>query len=139
MRKLVFLFKRELGAGKARFDVEKMRVVTETAAPAWQIDDRSLPSAFGQYRLGVVAMAHEREHAVIMRAAISDARELFDQLGVVAGVGRRLSREASRLHAGRAVQRVDTYARVIGKRRQVRQAAGVPRLDKGVFDKRVMR
>ena len=87
-----------------------MRVVTETATPARQIDDRSLPSALGEYRLGVVAMTHEREHAVIMRAAISDTRELFDQLGVIAGVGRKLSREARRLHAGRAVQRVDTYA-----------------------------
>src|SRR5438270_12005218 len=110
MRKLVLLFERQLGAGKPRLDVEKMRVVTEPAAPARQIDDRSLPSAFGEYRLGVVAVAHVREHAVIMRAAISDTRELFVHLGVVAGVGWRLSREARRLHAGRAVQRVDTYA-----------------------------
>src|SRR3984893_13885027 len=110
MRKLILLFERELGAGKARFDVEKMRVVTEPAAPARQIDDRSLPLALGEYRLGVVAMAHEREHAVIVRAAISDTGELFDQLGVVAHVGRRLPCEARRLDAGRAVQRVDTYA-----------------------------
>ena len=56
MRKLVLLLERELGTGKTRLGIEKMRVVTETAAPARQIDDRSIPPALGEYRLGVVAM-----------------------------------------------------------------------------------
>src|ERR1700682_3461516 len=101
MRKLVLLFERQLGARKTRFDIEKMRIVTESATSARQIDDRPVPPTLGKYRLRVVAIAHQREHAVIMRAAIGDTRELFDEHGVVPGVGRRLSCETRRLHARR--------------------------------------
>ncbi len=50
-----------------------------------------------------------------------------------------LAREARRLHAGRAVQRVDADARIVGERGQTGQAARVPRLGKRVFDKRMVR
>ena len=44
MRQLVLPFERQLGAGKTRFGVEKMRVVAEPAVTARQIDDRPVPS-----------------------------------------------------------------------------------------------
>src|ERR1041385_3658994 len=75
MRAIVLPRRRKLGSGEPRFGIQEMRVVAETAGTARGVDDRAVPAALGQNRLGILAVAHQRQHAVIMRAAIGLAGE----------------------------------------------------------------
>jgi hypothetical protein len=62
-----------------------------------------------------------------MRAAVGLVRQQIEQLPVVArilacaidgGARRRRAGKARRMHAGRAVQRIDANSRIVGERRQ---------------------
>src|SRR5689334_18019835 len=110
MRALVLLRGRKLGAGEPGLEVEKMRVISESAAAAWRVDDGAVPATFGENRLGVVAMAQQREHAVVMRTAVGHARELRDELFVVSPVRSGRAGIARRLHARRSGQCCDADA-----------------------------
>src|SRR5579862_9974250 len=72
MGKRVLPRKRQLGARQAGEIVLKVRVISEAAAAAWRIDDRPAPDAFGDDRFGILGMAQQDEHAVVMRAPIVD-------------------------------------------------------------------
>src|ERR1044071_3297217 len=67
MRQRILARKRQFGACQTRDVVLEMRVVAEAAAAARRIDDRSMPDAFGDDRLGIGGVPDEDEHAVIVR------------------------------------------------------------------------
>src|SRR5678815_161018 len=54
MRELVLALERKLGTRQAGLRVEKMRVVAESPGAARLVDDRSVPGALRQDRLGIV-------------------------------------------------------------------------------------
>jgi len=134
MRALVLLHERQLGAGEPALGIEKMRIVAEPRGATRRVDDRAVPSAFGEDRLGIVRVAQQSQHAIIMRAAIGDPGEIGDELVVIAPVRARLAGVTRRLHAWRAVKRRDAHARIVGQRGQSSEAARMPRLGQRVLD-----
>ena len=139
MRQLVLPFERQLGGGEPGRRIEEVRVVAEAAGASRRVDDRPVPRALGDDRLGIGVVPQQRQHAGVMRAAVGDAGERRDQLRVVAGVGLRLARVARALHARRAAERAHADAGIVGERRQLRVRARVPRLGERVLDERDVR
>ena len=82
---------------------------------------RPSPDAFGDQRLRIVGVAQQHEHADEVRAALrrrarrcKRAQQLVDVgrgVAVLAGVARRVQ-------AGRAVERIDAQAGIVGQRGQ---------------------
>jgi hypothetical protein len=134
VRNGVLLILAEFGTGLAEFRDKEIGVVAEAALSAWGVDDFAVPAALGDQRLGVVGIAHQHHHAVVVRAAAGLPREGGDELFVVARIGFRLARIAGGIHAGRAVERLDADTGVVGQRRQAGMRAGMARLGEAVLD-----
>ena len=66
----------------------------------------------------IVGVAHEHQHAIIMRAAIGNAAQRRDECLVVARIRFRLAGVARTVDARRAAERVDAQPRVVGERVQ---------------------
>ena len=81
-------------------------------------------------RAGSTKAATQRKRAP--RAAAGHVAQRRQQLGVVARVVARLAGVARRVHAGRAAERVDLQARVVGERGQPRRGRRLARLRQGV-------
>ena len=96
----------------------------------------AVPRALGDHRLGIVGVAHEHQHAVVVRAAVGDVRAARRSASRCCARRTRLAGVARAVHAGRAVQRVDADARIVGERRQLRVRARVARLGERVLDER---
>ena len=89
MRQLVLARERQLGAGHAGREVLEVRVVAEAAARRAahrRCAPCQRPSAI--IGSGSLRMAHQHQHARVVRAPVGDARERGDQLLVVARIGR---------------------------------------------------
>ena len=99
----------------------EMRVVAEAAVAARRIDDRAVPRAFGDHRLGIVGVPDQHQHAIVMRAPVGDARKRRDELLVVARIGRRARpRSAPSARRARRPSACDAHARIVGERGQLR-------------------
>src|SRR4029079_5953570 len=132
--RLVLAGRRGLGTGHAGDGIEKMWILAEPAIAARHVDDRAVPAAVDQQRLGIVAVTTRRGHAIVVRAAVGNAAEIGDEPRVVAPVRARLAGIARRLHAGRSAQRLDADAGIVGQCRQPGAAAGMTRLGQRVLD-----
>ncbi len=82
---------------------QNMRIVAEATVAALFVNYLAVPFALGDQRLGIVGMAHQHQHAVIMRAAVGNALHLAQQFLVVAasdfglsGIARGIARRARR-------------------------------------------
>ena len=62
----------------ARAPAAEMRIVAETVRAARSGDDFPVPAAFGDQRLGIVGVAHQHDHAVVVRAAVAACAQRRD-------------------------------------------------------------
>src|SRR5260221_1300222 len=138
----------ELGGGLAEIPQEKMRVVAESVRSAGLRDDLARPASFGDDRLGILRVAQENDHAVIVSAAVVLVGEQLHELFVVARIlhfapgrraRRRLPGESRRVHAGLSAERPHANARIIGEGGKMRTAARVARLGECVLDEGAVR
>ena len=95
--------------------------------------------------LRIVGAAHQHDHAVVMGFTVGFARHQIQQLFIVARIllltpaAGRLAGKARRIHAGRAVQRINANPGIVCQRGQTRVPARMPRLGQRVLDKSTVR
>src|SRR5258706_2262375 len=135
----ILLLRIELGGGLAEIPQEKMRIVAESVRAAGLRDDLARPASFGDDRLGILRVAQEHDHAVVVSAAVVLAGEQLHELFVVAHVRPRLAGESRRVHAGLSAERAHANARIVGERGKTRAPARVARLGERVLDKAAVR
>src|SRR5258706_337649 len=144
----ILLLRIELGGGLAEIPQEKRGVVAEHVRPAGLGDDLPRPASFGDDRLGILRVAQENDHAVIVSAPVVLAGEQLHELFVVARIlhfthgrraRRRLPGESRRVHAGLSAERAHANARIVGERGKTRAPARVARLGERVLDKAAVR
>ncbi len=112
-----------------------MRIVTESIASPWIIDDQALnrPMRSGQDSFGPGQGNRASEpRSAFFRRHIS---ELSDEFLVVGGIVTMTARETSRVYSGRAAESVNLQARIVGQGPQARQPRIVHRFALGVARK----
>ncbi len=98
-------------------------------------EDAAFPDALAEDRQRVVGVAHQRQHADELCAALGvrDILHGLQQLGVVRRVAPAVG-IARRVDARRAAEEVHRQPGVVGQRRQAGEACGVACLEDGVLD-----
>src|SRR5260221_6305912 len=109
----ILLLRIELGGGLAEIPQEKMRVVAESVRSAGLRDDLARPASFGDDRLGILRVAQENDHAVIVGAAVVLAGEQLHELLIVARLRPWLAGGSRRVHAGLSTQRGQANSRIV--------------------------
>ncbi|MCY1414736.1 hypothetical protein D9M71_301950 [compost metagenome] len=96
-----------------------------------------MPQAFAEDRQWVIGMPYQCQHANELCAALvlRYILEHVEQLGVVGGIALAVG-IARRVDARRATEVIDCQARIVGQRRQARDACGIAGLEDGILDKR---
>src|SRR6266849_3099377 len=135
----ILLFVIELGGGLAEVSQEKMRIVSESVRAAGLGDDLARPASFGDDWFGILRVAQENDHAVVVSAAVALAGEQLHELFVVARIRPRLAGKPRRVHAGLSAERPHANARIVGQRGELGAAARVARLGERVFDEGAVR
>ena len=84
-----------------------MWIVAKAILAARLGDYPTVPASLGDQRFGILGMTNQNHHAIIMRAPILMATQLFDELDVIApvllvtvGGGVSEPRVTRRMHAG---------------------------------------
>jgi hypothetical protein len=136
MAPLVFLLAPDLGQGSSQLRYEEERVVAEAALTAWCVEDAAV-YATGEDALGVGQGEGDGANEVRGTALGGDVAQPIEEVTMVGGVnaefGLELGRcEALAADAGRALERVDAEARVVGEGGQARAIAEVPGLGERV-------
>src|SRR6266849_5092791 len=135
----ILLFGIELGGGLAEVSQEKMRIVAESVRAAGLGDDLARPASFGDDWFGILRVAQENDHAVVVSAAVALAGEKLHELFVVARIRPWLAAKPRRVHAGLPAERPHANARIVRKRRELGAAARVARLGERVLDEAAVR
>ena len=134
-----FCVQRQFGAGEARFQVLEVRIVAETPRSSRRRHDLAIPPPFRENWLGIVGVARQREHAVVVGTPIIRSGEGGDQLRIVPRVGSGLAGVACGCTPGapaRALTQTPESSASAGKTRQL---AGVTRLGQRVLDEGCVR
>src|SRR4051812_41650514 len=122
-------------SGGAAVRKEKQRVVTKTIRAAWLARDLTVPESFGDEG----SFFKKHDYAGVVGLAI--VFQVGKKLGVVPRIALFAIAFAAgvvgRMHAGRAAERVDAQARIVGERRQAGGTAGMARLRQRVFKERL--
>src|SRR3569623_1044887 len=104
MRDGILLVFAEFGPGFPKLGQQEIRVVAEAVLAARRVDDLAVPAPLGNEWLGVVGIAHQHHHAIVVGAAVGLALQGGDAHFVVARVGHRLAGvRASMTRLGQAV------------------------------------
>jgi len=81
-------------------------------------------------------VTHQHDNRTVARTAFRcrQLSQFFHQQRVVRGIVGVGAGETGAVYAGRAVERVDLDAGIVGQRRQAGQMSGMTRLDDRIFD-----
>src|SRR5262245_23698378 len=130
----VLLVRGKLGRRLAESGKVEMGVVAEAAGATRRGYDLPMPAPLRDQGLGVVGVAHQDHHTIVVSAPVGAALEQADELLVVALIGLRLAREPRRVHARLARKGGGADPGVVRERRKPSEPRCVPRLGEGVLD-----
>src|SRR6185295_4034472 len=131
----------ELRCGLVQGSYEKQGVVAEAVRAARRACNLAVPEPFGDQRISIFGVLHQHHDTDVVCA--SAVGKICQQLVVVSPVS--LVPVAfppgvvGGMHAGRAAQRVDAQAGIVGERWQAGGAARVARLGERVLEEGVVR
>jgi len=111
----ILFLQRQFGGRQTDARQQEIRVVAETAAASGREDDLAVPFAFGKQRRGIVSVANQHDHAVVMRSAIRSPRISSTIFRLLRSFGFGLSGKPRGIHAGRAVEGINQDSRIVGE------------------------
>ena len=136
----VLLLRRHLAEGLGIAGRLEDRVVAEAGRPARRIDDCAEDAALEQFLMPIRPGDHQRRDEMRL-ALFRHGRAALGEFGLHTGQSRGevLARTGPvrREQAGRAVERVDADAGIVGQRRQAGSVGRRHRLDRGVLGEHV--
>ena len=113
MADAVFVCGFEFRAGFAESGQKKIRIVAEAVYSARAEYNFAVPGPFGEDGFGIVGVAQQGHHAIVMSVALGLITERANELFIIARIGFRFAGVTGGMHTGLAIERIDANAGVI--------------------------